>query len=88
MQRVQAEDAYQGLISRGLLDEAKVDAYARDNNGWHARDRIRDNSQIQLAFADDIYWLALVILIGNSVAIASLSRHKESKKGENPRHLL
>jgi len=73
MQKVQAEDAYQGLISRGLLDEAKVEAHARENRGWHARDRIGDNSKLQLAFVDDIYWVALVALIGNSVGVALLN---------------
>jgi hypothetical protein len=41
---VDVEDAYQGLISRGLLDESKAEAYAKEHNGWNPKDRLDDIS--------------------------------------------
>jgi hypothetical protein len=48
-------DAYQGMISRGLLDENKVENYAKEHNGWNPKDRLNSignpDGFVQLLFA-------------------------------------
>src|SRR5208283_4534968 len=48
-------DAYQGLINRGLLDESKVEIYAKEHNGWNPKDRLNSignpDGFVQMLFA-------------------------------------
>lgn len=40
-QHAEADNVYQNLIDRGLIEETRMDAYAKANKGWHLRDRLQ-----------------------------------------------
>ena len=70
---VDVADAYQGLVSRGLLDESKAEAYAKDHHGWNPKDRLHSIGDPD-GFVLDIFIVGVVACIGNAAAILLLTR--------------
>jgi hypothetical protein len=71
-----AEDAYQGLVSRELLNQTNVEAYARAHNGWHARDRLYSIADLGSSFAGELFYVVVFLCVMNSVAVLLLARKK------------
>jgi hypothetical protein len=69
-------DAYQGLVSRGLLDESKAEAYARDHHGWNPKDRLHSIGDPD-GFVQDVFVVGVIACIGNTAAILFLSRKRD-----------
>ncbi|MDB6022384.1 MAG: hypothetical protein JWQ04_2241 [Pedosphaera sp.] len=65
---VEVKDAYQGLIDRGILDPAKDMAYAKDHNGWNAKERLGQIGN-PAGFVDSLFWFQASL----AFAICSLS---------------
>ena len=74
---MEVEDAYQGLILRGLLDEGKSEAYAKDHNGWNPKDRLQDIGNPD-GFVSMLSMLGFGVCIFNVVAILVLTRKKNT----------
>ena len=82
--RQDVEDAYQGLVSRGLLDAAKSEEYARNHNGWHPRKRL-EMIGAPSGFSELLFRLACGACIVNVVTILFLARNKHAGAGQRPR---
>jgi hypothetical protein len=80
--RMEAEDAYQGLISRGLLDEKKVEEYARLHNGWHPRERLASIGSPD-GFVQNIFVVGVAACAINAVAVLMML-HRRRLKGAEP----
>jgi hypothetical protein len=72
---VDTEDAYQGLVSRGLLDDAKVAEYAKSHNGWQAKERLRAIGNPD-GFFQDVFVLGIGTCFVNSAAILFITRRR------------
>lgn len=68
-------DAYDGLVSRGMLDGEKADAYARDHNGWSPKNRLRSIGDPD-GFLQDIFVVGVLACICNTAAILLFSRKR------------
>jgi hypothetical protein len=79
--RMEAEDAYQGLVSRGLLDEAKSAEYARSHNGWHPRERLQSIGNPD-GFVQVIFVVGVAACILNSAVIILLGRGRGLESAE------
>src|SRR5580765_1188324 len=82
--RFDVEEAYQGLVSRGMLDEAKSEDYARTHNGWHPRKRLEMIGAPD-GYPEVLFWMALGACAVNAATIFFLARTKEAgstKKAE------
>jgi hypothetical protein len=86
---VSVEDAYQNLINRGVVDEAKVQAFIKD--GWNLKERLRFIGNPD-GFLQMFFVIAIGICAVNSMVILYLSRNYEgiakqapSKEAVSPR---
>jgi hypothetical protein len=79
--RMETEDAYQGLVSRGLLDEAKSAEYARLHNGWHPRQRLQSIGNPD-GFVQSIFVIGVGTCLLNSAAVFYLSRGRGRRIAE------
>ena len=64
----QAQWAYDAFVSRGLLDDAKAQEYARAHNGWHPKLVLAGIGNPD-GFVQDMFLVGIAAIAINSVAL-------------------
>ncbi len=77
---VDVEDAYQGLISRALLDDAEAAEYAQAHNGWHPKERLRSIGHPD-GFVQVLFVGGVAVCLINSAAVLLLTRKRSIHLG-------
>ena len=67
----EAKGVYAQLVERGLLDEAKVQAYADSHRGWHPKERLNSISDPR-GFIDIFCVSASVLGVVNAISFVCI----------------
>ena len=76
--RVEAENVYDGLVIRGLFDEAKLAEYAAARSPWHPKERLNAIGDPS-GFVQIFFVTSVGVCVFNATAILLLSRKRMTR---------